>query len=101
MEEFFRGLGFRIAEDPPLAFAVGGLCALAGLLVAVRAWRDQDDLGDHRFFAVLVGIGLAATIAVTMPLVYRMAEDACDAWARSGTPADRLDFAREECATRF
>lgn len=101
MEQFFRDLGFDIADDLPLAIAIGGLCALAGVLVAVRAWADKEDLGDYRFFAVVVGLGIAATIAVAMPLLHRMAESACDRWERSGTPADRLEAAQHRCTDLF
>ena len=102
MEEFFRDLGFRIANDLELAIAIGALGALAGVLLAVRAWTDKDDdLGEYRLFAVLVGLGIAATIAVTMPLLYRMAENTCDGWERSGSPADQLDYAREGCGELF
>ena len=101
MEEFFRDLGFRIAGNIEVAIAIGVLCALAGVLLAVRALQDTEDLGDHRAFVVICGLGLAALIAVSMPLLHRMAERSCEDWSRSGEPADELAYLRERCADLF
>lgn len=101
MEQFFQDLGFRIAQELGIAIAVGVAGALAGVVLAVRAWRDEEDLGDHRFFVVLCGLGLAATLAVTMPLLHRMAEHKCHEWERSPSAADQLAYVTERCADLF
>jgi uncharacterized membrane protein HdeD (DUF308 family) len=58
VEQFFRDLGFRIAAGVDTAMAIGAVCVLAGVLLAVHAWQDREDLGDHRFFVALCGAGL-------------------------------------------
>lgn len=101
MEEFFQELGFRIAGNLEVALVIGFLAGLAGIAVGVRALYDKEDLADHRFFVALCGFGLAALIAVVMPLLHRMAERTCDRWEASADTADQLSYLREGCADIF
>ncbi len=101
MQEFFRDVGFEIADNWTVSVVVAGAVVTIGLLLAYTALRDSDALGEYRVLALIVGFAMSVGTVAALPLLRQEAEDACTEWARSPAPADELHYVENECAALF
>ena len=101
MQEFFRDVGFEIADHTTGALLIAGAIALAGLILVWSGIRDHAAVGEYRVLAIIVGCVVAIGSFATLPILRSEAEDACDTWSRSADPADALAFIDKGCDRNF
>ncbi len=101
MQEFFRDVGFWIADNWTSAVLIVGLLVVVGIVLAYTALHERNALGEYRVLALVVAVVLAGGSVLALPLLRAEAEDACDEWSRSAEPADALSYVDNGCDEHF
>ena len=101
MDEFFEDLGFKVADNVGVSIAIAAIASVIAMFIAYRAIQDDEQVKEYRVLAVVLAVVLVGGLAAGIPYVHSQASDACDRWARSASPADELDYLRNDCAANF
>jgi hypothetical protein len=101
MQEFFRDVGFEIADHTTGALLIAGALALAGLILVYSGIQDHAAVGEYRVLAIIVGCVVAIGSFAALPILRSQAEDACVEWSRSADASDELAFVDKGCDRNF
>ena len=101
VQDFFRDVGFQIADHTTGALLIAGALALAGLILVYSGIQDHAALGEYRVLAIIVGCVVAIGSFAALPILRTQAEEACEAWGRSADASDALEYVDRGCDRNF